>query len=1124
MQFNLGVKVPRSRDFNYRQIFLVMNPGLPWLHDTKKKQILRVMKLTVFLLFIACLQVSAAAYSQQINLAEKDAPVARVLQQIQEQSGYNFFYNSKAVGEAGTISITLKNATVEEALNELFKNRPFTYSIENKTIVVKQVEPSFLDKIRSALNIAVTVSGRVTNELGEPLPGVTVRQKGTTNAVVTDDKGAYSITVPDNNAVITFSFIGFETKEIVSNSPVTNIILKHSDSKLDEVHIIAYGTTTERLNVGSVGSVSQKQIEQQPVTNPLDAIEGRVAGIFVQATNGLPGGNTSVRIRGQNSITAGLDPLYIVDGIPYPSTPLNTSMNPNLINANGPVSPLNSIPPDDIASIDILKDADATTIYGSRGSNGVIIITTKQGKAGKTHLNINLNQGYTSVAKYDDYLSLQQYLTLVKEGFKNDGVTPSIDPSSPNYAPYLTVWDTTKSTNWQKYLMGGLDKTTQVNANITGGDANTNFVVGGNFRKEGSVLPGDQSYRRSGFYFNLQHHYGRFFASINSSYTFDKNNLTASPNVGAISTFAPDYPIYNADGSLNWFLPTNPVAFLNQKATQQSQNLILNGLLKYNIFPGLDIKSNVGYTKLNADFMATSPLSSQNPDFGPISFADFGSNYIETFVVEPQLEYSKTFSKNKLNILLGSTYQESSTKGWSVEGQNYANDDFLSNLSYAGTIANPQNNFTQYKYFSMFGRLNWINSEKYILDITARRDGSSKFGPSKEYGNFGSVGAGWIFSEEKIVKNNLNFLSFGKLKASYGITGNDQIAPYQYISTYNINTNYNSQSTLKPNRVANENYQWETNKKAEIGLDLGFFNDRIYIQSDIYLNRINNLLVGYPIPYLSGPFGSYVANFPGLIENKGLEITLSSKNIKSKTFQWQTNFNITIPKNKLVSYPNIEASPYANMYVVGQDLSIIKGYKFTGVNPQTGLAQFLDVNNDGNITNPQDQVVIGKTSPDYFGGLSNDFSFKNFQLNVFFQYSHQQAFSNGYATIIPVAFGGNSYTSTLNRWQIPGQIANIQQVTQIYGTPASTAVNYLYNSSAAIVNSSYLRLKNVSLSYNLPERILKSANISQAKVYVQGQNLFVLSKYKYGDPETLAGNTVPIPVLKSIVFGLQLSL
>jgi len=956
------------------------------------------------------------------------------------------------------------------------------------------------------------ITGKVTDEQNKPLVGASIIIKGTNTGVITDSNGTFSIENLPKSGFIVIGFIGYIAKELPFDNIRENVLtiqLKPDENPLNEVQVIGYGTTTKRFNTGNVSTVTAAQIENQPVSNPLATLQGQVAGVFVQTQNGLPGGNITIQIRGQGSIASGTDPLYIVDGVPFLSTSLDGVSGAS--GANGSISPLSIINPGDIESISILKDADATAIYGSRGANGVILITTKKGKSGKDVFTLDMNQGISRISRLTSYLNLQQYLQLRNEAFKNDGQIPSSDPNSPNYAPDLTVWDTTKSHNWQKYFYGGTADVTNIQASLTGGDENTHYLASFNYHQEGTILPGDENYRKGGGYLNIDHtSKDKKFSTIFSvNYNTDDNHtLYSSINNGG-GTLPPDFPVYNSDGSYNWDVG-NPIAALEQKQSSESTYLNANSVLKYSFTPDVDAKISLGYNNYSLDQIATLPADSQDPAFSPTDVAYFDNNSSERYIIEPQLNYVRHFKDGILTALLGETYQYQHNEGTSFEGVGVSNPSLLGSVGAANAIIDNSDTYSLYKYESLFGRLNYNWQQKYLIDLNLRRDGSSRFGPGRQFGNFYAVAGGWIFSQEDFIKNNLGFISYGKIRSSYGLTGNDQIGDYGYLSTYYSNTAYAGISTLAPSRIANQNYSWETTKKFEAAIELGFLKDRILLNADWYKNTSGNQLISYTTPSITG-FSSYEANFPGVVQNTGWEFELHASPVKAQDFSWNSSFNLTLPKNKLVSFPGLAQSSYANSLVVGQDLSIVKAYQFLGVNPQTGLADYKDVNGDGKLSFLADAVVAGKTSPDLYGGFSNSFNYKGFQLDIFFEFVKRSYLGNypalgSSATNDPSVF-------VLNRWEYPGEITNI---------PAATLdASNIRISTAQFTDASYVRLKNLALSYSLKSSVLKHLNFSDLKIYIEGENLFVIANKDRFDPE-ISGSG--FPPLRTLTAGLKLTL
>ena len=938
------------------------------------KQILRVMKITTFILFAALMQVSATGIAQRLTLVQKNATLKQVFSEINKQTGYTVIWSANEVNVNGEVSTDFNNTPLLEALDKCLENTNLTYSVENKTVVIRKKEPSLFEKLKTAIGVPVTVTGKVYDEVGQPMPGVTVREKQTSNVTTTDAKGNYSISVLDNNSVIVFTFVGYEAQELAAKDiPAGSvIILKASINNLKEV-VINKGYYNERraLTTGDVAIVTSKEIEEQPVSDPIQALIGRVAGLEIEQTSGIPGAYAKIQIRGVNSIANGNDPLYIVDGVPFssvsltsnsigggalgsPSNSVSNSVGPNpnigttgLGSGNG-LSPFNALNPSDIEDIQVLKDADATAIYGSRGANGVILITTKRGKAGATKVEVNASQGAGQIGHTLNFLNTQQYLTMRREGFRNDGASRFLVPQFARFFPDILLWDTTRNTDWQKVMLGNTAQYTNIQSNISGGNTNTQFMIGAGYNHQTTVFPGKYADEKGSMHFSLTHASSnqKFKVLLSASYVNDKDDIPNQDLTGQI-VLPPDAPpLYKPDGSINWDIYqntatfNNPLAYTLVHSTSVTNNLISNLNLSYELIPGLKLSSNFGYghDEMNQNILhpanSVAPPNDNLPSNRIYQFATTGT---ETWIVEPQLNYNKKMSKGRFDVLLGATTEQSTQKELAETASGFASDALIENPSAASTFQLTGNSYSLYRYAAVYGRIGYNWEEKYLLNITARRDGSSHFGPGKQYGNFGAVGLGWIFSKEKFIENSLSFLSFGKLRGSYGLTGNDQITPYQYLSSYTSNSaTYQGTTLLTPIQLANKNFSWETDKKLEIGLDMGFLKDRINFSASYYRNRTGNQLVGYPLPAITG-FFNVEYNLPAVIQNSGFEFTLNTFNVKTKDFSWSTAGNVSFgPYNKLVSYPGLANSVYSNSYEIGKSINIYKGYEFTGINPQTG--------------------------------------------------------------------------------------------------------------------------------------------------------------------------------------------
>jgi TonB-linked SusC/RagA family outer membrane protein len=881
--------------------------------------------------------------------------------------------------------------------------------------------------------------------------------------------------------------------------------------------------------------VTAAEIEKQPVMNPLQALVGHVAGLDLTQTSGYASAPFKVEIRGRSTIDPSIvsDPLYIIDGVPLTvlevggnssygngSTGFIQSVSPNgfLGPAQGQ-SPFFSINPSDIESVTVLKDADATAIYGSRGANGVIIITTKKGKAEKAQIDINIYQGISNVTRHFQLLNTSQYVSMRQEAFKNDGITP--DPGS---AYDLLIWDTTKYTDWQKYAWGGTGRTTDAQISLSGGDKQNTFRLAGGYHYETDITTVSGANQRGNVQFNLNHNSldQRLNVSFTTIYTVEKTNMI---DITGLATLPPNAPsAFNAEGALN-YRGWDPVAYnFPFYALLQPYNATTNFLnsnlgLKLSIARGLNFTSSFGYSYATVTQSGTQPIASQDPEYNPTGISQFGYNNNKNWIIEPKLQYDKFISKGKINVLVGASLQNVTTDGNLINGKGYTNDVLLNSISNAPTKT-AFDYYGRYKYAALFTQLNynWLN--KYILNLSARRDGSSRFGPGNQYGNFGAIGAAWIFSEDNWIGKLLSFLSFGKIRASYGLTGLDQIGDYKYLTRWSGSgiVPYQGSPSYIPLQHANPDYQWQVNKKLEVAMDLAFMKDRINIEIAWYQNHCDNQLISYTLPIQTG-FSSVVANSPANVQNGGIEVIMKSKIIDSRNFSLDINFNVGANRNKLLAYPNLTTSPYANTYFIGQPLNLARLLHFTGLDPQTGQYTYFDKNKDGVISpqrSPNDDLFSYDLNPKFFGGLGCNMNYKAWSLGVFLNFRKQLGFS-AYASGGPAGGISNQPIQVLNRWVKPSDKGSFARFT----TQPISSDYYFGTSDGDFSDASYIRLGNLSLSYNLSDGILKRVALKNVQVYLRGENLLIITHYKGIDPETQ--NFGIMPYARTFTTGFKLS-
>ncbi len=1072
-----------------------------------------------------------SAQQVKISLEVHDETITSAIKKIEQNSQFRFLYRNNELKNLKTVNLPLSERTVKETLDIILKGTGLTFiQVDNKILISKQSLPTAAETAKD-----IRLTGMVTDEIGNPLPGVSIRIKGDKMfSTASDQYGHFGITVPSVNGItIIFSYIGYVTREIPvdDKTPALKIALVPEAGSLNEVQIIGYGTTTRKTSTGSVASITAKEIEKQPVGNPLAALSGRMSGVLIAQNNGVPGGAIQVQIRGQNSLSSGGIPLYVIDGVPFTNfnggSPATDNLNAfGTSGASGGISPFGMINPSDIERIDILKDADATSIYGSRGANGVVLITTKKGKSGKVKIGLNLNTGFTEVNRFIPTLDLQQYLALRKEAFQNDGVTPNA-----TIAPDLTVWDQNNGTDFQKLLIGNRGHVNEIQGSMSGGNDQTRFFFNSAYRRESTVFLGDNASKRFSSRLNLDHssQNKKFNASFSVSYSNDNTNIPTS-DLSSVYSFPPNLPLYDATGKLAWVTGfTNPLASLLRRYNGVTNNLIANSNLQYKITPELTAKVNFGYTNTRLEQTATTPASSQNPANNPTSSAVFTNLNAQNWIIEPTLDYVKTIGQGKLTALIGTSFQQNTSNGLSLLGSNYSNEALLGTLGAAGTTTVNYNNIVKYKYNAVFAKLNYDWNEKYLINATFRRDGSSRFGPANRFGNFGAIGAGWVFTQEDFVKDNLPFLSFGKLRGSFGTTGNDQISNFIYLPLYSSTTTYLGNAATTVTTIPNEDIKWETTKKLEFAIDLGFLKDRISFTANYYRNRSSDQIAFNALATQSG-YNSYQANLPALIQNKGLELELNSTNIVSKDFTWKTNVNFTFTDNKLLEFPDLDKSFSASSYVVGESINLFRLYHYLGVNPANGTAMYEDRDGNG-IININDRYVADLGTP-FFGGFNNTFTYKGFELGIFFQFNHRFGVTQIVNTRPGTFANQNDYW--LGRWTPTNTNSNIPGSSATAGTAIASSYNLFTSSDAVYGDASYLKLRSVNFSYTLPQEWLRHIKVSNASVFVQGQNLYTWAKNKYildtettvqGGPSGLGTGVIGqvLPPLRTIVFGVNCS-
>ncbi|RRB02800.1 SusC/RagA family TonB-linked outer membrane protein [Larkinella rosea] len=986
------------------------------------------------------------------------------------------------------------------------------------------------------------VTGRVTAvQDGSTLPGVNVVVKGTTIGVSTDAQGNYSINVPDDKNTLTFSSIALIAQDVLVNKrSVINIQMAEAVNELAQVVVTGYNSVQKKDITGSMVSVTAEKFKEIPVTGFDQALQGQAAGVLVTQSSGTPGGGITVRVRGSTSITASNRPLFIVDGVPVEDGLLSArdfgGQNDNAF------SLLN---PNDIESIQVLKDASAKAIYGSRAANGVVLITTKKGKANqKTTFTAEVQRGVTEIVKKPDLLNSSELLDLQREAVINAG-------QNPDKLGLIKGVTDGVNTNWvDEVLRKGVYQ--QYQLSVSGGTDKTHFYLSGNYRDEEGIQLNNRFTRMSGK-FSFDHKANSalsFGTDISLSRTLNKrvkgDNFLDGVYSGAVKSL-PFYSPYNEQGKLYGPSDPNYAGFPNFNPVAQAvlprfntyTVKILGGLwAEYELLQNLRFRSKVSidYNQVTDDQFESSAtaIGGYLQGVGGKGYGVYSSGTYTTFINTNTLTYNFLLNeKNRFNALAGFEILQRQERSGSVTGRLFPSDDFTY-ITSAGIVDNGSSGYLQSGLVSTFGEFRYDYDDRYLATLTARYDGSSRFGKDKQFGLFPSASLGWRISQESFMEK-YRFLNDLKLRASYGFTGNERIGDYQFLGTW-ASVTYSGATGLGPSALANPTLQWERTREANIGLDASFFNGRITFSFDAYDNLTDRLLFAQPIPSTTG-FGTLQGNI-GKISNRGVELMLSTVNFDINGFKWSTDLNLSRNINKVVELANegplfrgydANGVGTTNVVLQGEPLGTFWGLKFLGVDSATGDAIYDDKNGDGRITS-DDAQVIGNAQPKLFGGITNRFSFKGFDLSVFFQGSYGNKMLN-FTNVTSVNTGAdlqsNQSRKALQRWQKPGDITSVPRY--VYQNTYNN-----YHSSRFIEDGSYLRLKNISLGYNLPKRYVDRFKIvSRARVFASATNLWTLTRYTGPDPEvsTLDGSTTAqgidfftIPQYKTMMVGITLNL
>jgi len=988
-----------------------------------------------------------------------------------------------------------------------------------------------------------TVAGKVTDEKNSPLSGVTISANNQVVGVSEND-GSFAVVVPQNTAALVISYVGFNSQTISITGSFLAIKLESANNQsLDEVVVVGYGTKLKRDLTGNIARVKGAEIANTPVSNFNQALQGRAAGVFVEANNGKVGEGVKVRIRGAGSISASNDPLYVVDGVP---------INTGGLSGNA----LADINFNDVESFEILKDASAAAIYGSRAANGVVLITTKRGRAGKTNLSVNMQYGINKPTGYRGFLDAGEYVELLREAAYNSDLIDGYDPiNNPGdypgswlefaenrmtrYSGY-SDWRTLETnTDWEKLAFNSNAANRMIDMNASGGNDKTRFYISGGLADQDGILVGN-SFQRISARMNLEHDASAKLR-IGFNMGLSRTLSTRNPDDNQFSTpmqlvaLAPITPVRDLNGQL-YDRPVTTyynglIELEDSRYTSTTYRNLGSAFLQYKFFNGFSFRSEYGIdiqTQNDDIYNGTRTITGGSTN----GYGRSDWSRTVTYNTNNYFSYNKNIGSNQsIDATLGMSFQKFNNDFTRVTGEDFP-VDALKKIASAGRITGGSSTATESSILSYFARANYKLNDKYLLSLSGRVDGSSRFGKENKYGFFPAASAGWIISEESFLANS-NTISFLKLRASYGLTGNDAgFGDFAQLGLWGA-AKYAGTSGLAPTQLANPELRWEKSAQTDIGIDFGLLNNRLTGEIDFYVRNTKDLIYNVPVPGTSG-FATQTVNV-GSMQNKGVEFVLNSLNVNGVDFKWNSSLNISRNRNKITQLDGSQTiipgndGRYLNSLLVGEGIGVFYGPKYAGVDPDNGDALYFEA--DGKTTtndiDAAGSFVVGDPNPDWIAGLQNSFTYKGFQLDVLFQGVFGNQILNGAGGFMSASFDwfDNQTRDQLRRWQQPGDITDVPQLRLAGG-------NGIGASSRYVEDGSYVRLKTITFSYSVNGSWLRKARIQSARLFVTGVNLLTFTDYTGWDPEVntdyRAGNRnqgsdfYAAPQIKSLTFGLNL--
>ena len=1106
--------------------------------DKKSTNFLMVVKLLLVFVLTTIFQVNAATYGQNVTLNVKNASLKEVLDVLRKQTGYHFLYRTEMLNQTRQLNINVNNEPLIKVLEKCFEGQPLTYSINEKTIVLRERPVPLQQNIQQT-----RITGTVKDATGLAMPGVGIKVKGTTTTSVTDTDGKYVINAGGNSTLV-FSYVGYAEQEVAANGRTNiNITLVESEAELSEVVVIGYGTVRRKDLTGSVASVKGADIKSQGVSDITRSLQGKMPGVTIESAGGDPGAGTRILIRGVGTL-GNATPLYIVDGVQ--------------------VASINNLNQTDIESVDVLKDASAAAIYGSRAANGVVLVTTKSGKSGAPVVQLTANVGVQSKSSSVDVLNAQEWATVHNQAHANAGLTPLALASNPAALG--------EGTDWQDAIFRSAP-VQQYNLLVSGGSESSKYSVSGGYNDQQGIVD-VTGYKRYNLRVKTETTKGRL--KFGETILLSREKFVTMPAgwggqggnpVGSAIKMIPAFKIYNPDAlggydgaSGSVVNIANPVAqlYLND-INRENTSILANAFGELKIIEGLKYRLNLGYTNVfnsNYDYYKRYQIGGLFSH--PTNDISLGKDQNVLLLLENTLSYDKVFGKHSIQALAGYTYQSNNYNYTSTARTDLP--DGIDQIDAGAGIVSNSGNRIENNLISALGRLIYSYDDRYLLTASFRRDGSSRFGANNRYGNFPSVALGWNIMNEDFFEPLEKTFSNLKLRASYGVLGNQEIGDYQYSAAVASNINYvvgaNQQRWFGSIQTAfaSPNIKWETTKTSNFGIDAGFFGNKLNLTADYFVKKTTDVLLNVPIPGSAGSVSNPVVN-AGTLRNNGVELGLSYGNTAGK-LSYNLFGSISAVRNKVIELgtgsqqifggqPNhhgatstlTEAGGSIGSFYLIEALGIFnsqaeidayaKDGKLIQPNAAPGDVKFFDKNSDGQINN-LDRVNLGSPFPDFEYGLGINASMHNFDLALFFQGSQGNKIYNGLAQDLQSTNLQMNYSkSTLNAWT-PSNQSNIPRVT------ANDPNLNSQTSSRFLEDGSYFRMKTLQLGYTLKDDFAKKLRISSFRTYVSADNIFTITNYTGFNPDL--GRTgsifdrgvdyghVAYPLARTISLGIQLTL